>query len=459
MTQASTTQPGGAAPDADDVAQEEGDVREVTRPLTAFVISIVFHAAILGILATITWVVVHQSDTEVVLNLGDGTGAGPGGGGGGGGSGDGTQGAAGAGAGNSAPKGAENVVAASAENAVPVPTPFADGAGAAALAAPTMPDGLTNASASAIDPALMAFGGGGMTTGLGGAGHGSGIGSGSGSGSGPGSGSGVGGGNGSGTGPGNGAGVGPGFGGVLDEMRTKGLDVVFVIDATASMLPYIEQSKQRLRQVVTVVNALVSGAKPAEGVTGKSGVRFGIVAFKDYGDEYGPEATRSLPLTTDIAKLQKAIDEIAAGGGADEPEPHNEALKAARSSTMGWSRTRKNVIVMITDAPCHSLTREQAMQEARAFAKGLSGQINVIDVGGVVQVKGEGAASTQPALTRARSGVLADLQGIAREGGGSAFLLQDDQAFWRHLIVSIFGQRFEQDVQQIIDTYVKPTAK
>jgi hypothetical protein len=456
MTQAST-QPSPTP----DVAEDEGDLREVTRPLTAFVISLVFHAALLGILATITWAVVHQSETEVVLNLGDGSGGpGPGGGGGGGGSGDGTQGAAGAGAGNSAPKGTENVVAASADNAVPVPTPFADGAGAtAALAAPTLPDGALNASASAIDPALMAFGGGGTTTGLGGAGHGTGIGSGTGAGSGAGSGSGVGGGSGSGTGPGNGAGVGPGFGGVLDEMRTKGLDVVFVIDATASMLPYIEQSKQRLRQVVTVVNALVAGAKPNEGVTGKSGVRFGIVAFKDYGDEYGPEATKSLPLTTDIAKLQKAIDDIAAGGGADEPEPHNEALKAARSSAMGWSRTRKNVIVMITDAPCHSLTREQAMQEARAFAKGLSGQINVIDVGGVVQVKVEGAASTQPAPTRARTGVLADLQGIAREGGGSAFLLQDDQAFWRHLIVSIFGQRFEQDVQQIIDTYVKPAQK
>jgi hypothetical protein len=98
-----------------------------------------------------------------------------------------------------------------------------------------------------------------------------------------------------------------------------------------------------------------------------------------------------------------------------------------------------------------------AMQEARTFAKALNGQINVIDVGGVVSVSD--GATTQPAPTRARTGVLADLQGIAREGGGSAFLLQDDTAFWRHLIVSIFGQRFEQDIQQIIDTYVKPAPK
>jgi len=192
-------------------------------------------------------------------------------------------------------------------------------------------------------------------------------------------------------------------------------------------------------------------------VTGKSGIRFGIVAFKDYGDEYGIEATRSLPLTTDIAKLQKALDDVAAGGGGDIPEPLNEALKAATSSKMGWSRQRKSVIVMVTDAPCHSLTRDMAIQEARGFAKQIGGQINVIDVGGVIP--SSGATTQQGSQTQARTGVLADLQGIAREGGGFAFLLADEQAFWRHLIVSIFGQRFEQDIQQIIDTYVKQPPK
>ncbi|MGB7160716.1 MAG: vWA domain-containing protein, partial [Tepidisphaeraceae bacterium] len=289
-----------------------------------------------------------------------------------------------------------------------------------------------------------------------------GIGSGAGSGTGPGTGSGVGGGSGSGTGPGTGSGSGPGLGGVLDEMKTKGLDVVFILDASASMLPYIEQSKKRLHQIVAVVNSLVHGAKVTEGVTGKSGIRFGIVAFKDYGDEYGIEATRALPLTADIAKLKSAIDEISAGGGGDIPEPLHDALRAATAKSIGWSRQRKSVIVMVTDAPCHGLGRQMAMEEARAFAKQIGGQINVIDVGGVIETNVAGTATTtQPAAVQrqARTGILPDLQAIAREGGGSAFLLQDDQAFWRHLIVSIFGQRFEQDIQQIIDTYVTQPPK
>jgi hypothetical protein len=83
----------------------------------------------------------------------------------------------------------------------------------------------------------------------------------------------------------------------------------------------------------------------------------------------------------------------------------------------------------------------------------------VIDVGGVVTVT-VGGSTTQPTqATKARTGILSDLQGIAREGGGSAFLLDDEQAFWRHLIVQIFGQRYEQDIQQIIDTYVRNAPK
>ena len=436
-----------------DFGSERGRRRTVRESVVSFLISLAFHAAILAVMAAVTWVVVREGEPEILLQLGDGSGGPGGAGGGGGGSGGGSEGAAEAGAGNVADQGAADETSGAQPVPVPVPSPMSDNA---AIAAPA-PQGLNVTSAS-IDPALLAFGGGGNTQNLGGLGSGGGNGEGAGSGSGPGSGSGVGGGSGSGTGPGTGSGVGPGLGGVLDEMRTKGLDVVFVIDASASMLPYIEQSKTRLRQIVSVVSSLVAGAKVTDAVAGKSGIRFGIVAFKDYGDEYGIEATRSLPLTTDIAKLQKALDDVAAGGGGDIPEPLNEALKAATSSKMGWSRQRKSVIVMVTDAPCHSLTREMAIQEARGFARQIGGQINVLDVGGVVP--SSGAATTQQSpQTQARTGVLADLQGIAREGGGSAFLLSDEQAFWRHLIVSIFGQRFEQDIQQIIDTYVKHPPK
>ena len=54
-----------------------------------------------------------------------------------------------------------------------------------------------------------------------------------------------------------------------------------------------------------------------------------------------------------------------------------------------------------------------------------------------------------------REMVQPDLQIIAQKGKGSAFLLQDADAFWRHLIVSVFDQRFQADIETIIEQYVR----
>jgi Mg-chelatase subunit ChlD len=231
---------------------------------------------------------------------------------------------------------------------------------------------------------------------------------------------------------------------VLKDIRSKGLDVCFVIDATESMGPYIEQSKKRFADVVSIVTKLVGEGAAQNAATRIAPIRFGLVAFKDYGDDYGVEATRQLPLTGDTKKLQAAFDEVVAGGGGDVPEPIDQALRTALGNRMGWNRRRHNVIILVTDAPVHGTGRESAFQLASAFAKQLDGELNVIDVGGNVGGK------------RVRNTVLPDLNRIAENGHGSAFLLADDQAFWRHLIVSIFGQRYENDVQAIVDQYATP---
>ena len=233
------------------------------------------------------------------------------------------------------------------------------------------------------------------------------------------------------------AGTSSGFQKVIGGMRTQGLDIVLVIDATNSMAPYIEQAKARLRQIVGVVNGLV-GVDP----TGrrKSNVRFGIVAYKDYGDDYGLDATQSLPLTDEMEKVYPFIDRIRAGGGGDEPEPIHDALRAAADPSMGWRRGRRAVLVLVADAPVHALGRAEALERAGDFSKRLRGTINIVDVGGAGQAA-------------ARTSVLDDLNRIADAGGGSAFLLKEEQQFWKHLIISIFGHQFEQDVQTIVEKY------
>jgi Mg-chelatase subunit ChlD len=229
-------------------------------------------------------------------------------------------------------------------------------------------------------------------------------------------------------GGGLGRGVGA-FGREIGGLRKTGLDVVLVLDATDSMTPYIEQAKKRLQQVVDVVTHLVPDA------------RFGVVAYKDYGDDW-PNAVKAMKLTDDRKAVRKFIADVVAGGGGDEPEPIHEALAVAvDAKKIGWLRGRKWVVILVGDSSVHSSGRRPAFDLARRF-KSLRGTINVIDVGGT----GEQGAQ--------RRSVKPDLAQIAQEGGGSGFLLRDREAFWRHLIVSVFGQRYEQDVGAIIKTLV-----
>ncbi len=238
------------------------------------------------------------------------------------------------------------------------------------------------------------------------------------------------------TAPGGGVGIGlldgtsAGFGKHIGQLRGIGLDVVFVLDATDSMTPYIEQAKVRLHQILDVVTGLVPNA------------RFGIVAYKDYGDDYGPEAVKSVAIGDDVAAIREFIDTTTAGGGADIPEPIHEGIRVAADDEMQWNRRRRRIIILVGDSPCHPSGRNEVFARAAAFSKA-GGTINVIDVGGT-GAKGIQRTSIQPDLGR-----------IAKEGGGEAFLLTDADAFWRHLIVSVFGRRFEQDVTVIIKKLVK----
>ena len=237
-----------------------------------------------------------------------------------------------------------------------------------------------------------------------------------------------------GTGPGTGLlpGTSPGFGEAIIGYRKKGLDVVLVLDATDSMSPYIEQGKKRLKEVVDVVTYLVPKA------------RFGVVAYKDYGDDYTPKAVKVLKITGDYQAIHKFISEITAGGGADEPEPIDEALAAATDrATMAWRGTAKRVIILVGDSSIHPSGRKKAFRHAAEFARGGRGVINVIDVGGA---GGQRDAREDPKP---------DLAQIAESGGGKAFLLRDRSDFWRHLIVSVFGRRYEQDVNTIIEMVTK----
>ncbi len=154
-----------------------------------------------------------------------------------------------------------------------------------------------------------------------------------------------------------------------------GLDIVFVFDTTGSMGEEIE----RLKKTIELIYLNLSS------IQGKPLVRFGMVLYKDRGDEY---ITKVVPLTANLNEFEAALNEVEADGGGDLEEDLQSALYDTLHRIQ-WSNTAIRMGFIITDAPPHldygqSFTYVNAMKSARE--KG----IKLFSVGtGGLDIKGE----------------------------------------------------------------------
>jgi hypothetical protein len=119
------------------------------------------------------------------------------------------------------------------------------------------------------------------------------------------------------------------------------LDVLFVIDTTGSMADEIQVVKDKVREMV----AKIASGKPTPRA------RFGLVLYRDRGDDY---VTRTTNLTEEIDDFVKAVNEIEANGGGDYPESVVEALHVAIHN-VNWDPAPDvdKTIFLILDAPPH----------------------------------------------------------------------------------------------------------
>lgn len=143
------------------------------------------------------------------------------------------------------------------------------------------------------------------------------------------------------------------------------IDVVFAIDATGSMADEIDVVKEHVRSMM----ARIRSGQPAPRV------RFGLVAYRDHGDEY---VTRVSPLTEDVDRVQAAVRQLVADGGGDTPEAVAEALHAAVHE-FSWDPQAARLVFLIGDASPHQgtpfLAEVQAarQQGIKVHALGCSG--------------------------------------------------------------------------------------
>lgn len=154
-----------------------------------------------------------------------------------------------------------------------------------------------------------------------------------------------------------------------------GLDIVFVFDTTGSMGEEIE----RLKRTIELIYLNLSS------IQGKPLVRFGMVLYKDRGDEY---VTKVVPLTANLNEFQSALSEVEAEGGGDLEEDLQSALYDTLHRIQ-WGSNAIRMGFIITDAPPHldygqSYTYVHAVRSARE--KG----IKLFSVGtGGLDIRGE----------------------------------------------------------------------
>ena len=119
------------------------------------------------------------------------------------------------------------------------------------------------------------------------------------------------------------------------------VDIVFVMDVTESMQPYIDAVKQN---VIAFANDLQANSRD---------YRLGLVTFEDYVVSKYPDCNCAYrnTMTSDVKQFTDWVGGLHAGGGGDIPEDQLDAL--AYASTFPFRPEAEGIIIIITDAPPH----------------------------------------------------------------------------------------------------------
>jgi hypothetical protein len=119
------------------------------------------------------------------------------------------------------------------------------------------------------------------------------------------------------------------------------VDLVFVMDVTESMQPYIDTIKQNM---VNFAHDLASNNRD---------YRLGLVTFEDYVVSKYPDCNcpYQKTMTSDVNQFINWVGTLHASGGGDIPEDQLDAL--AYAASFPFRPQAQGIIIIITDAPPH----------------------------------------------------------------------------------------------------------
>lgn len=136
------------------------------------------------------------------------------------------------------------------------------------------------------------------------------------------------------------------------------LDLVFVVDTTASMGPALSELAASMRAVVRILERLVPS------------VRVGIAAYSDSDTGLPPPPSLRLTPTDEagLARVVPFIETLSASVIGSRSVDEDMHLGVEAALRMPFRASARQALVIVADAPPHDWARAQVLSRTRAFA-------------------------------------------------------------------------------------------
>ncbi|GAA1915940.1 hypothetical protein GCM10009737_16730 [Nocardioides lentus] len=144
------------------------------------------------------------------------------------------------------------------------------------------------------------------------------------------------------------------------EPVRRDVEIMFAIDSTGSMGPYIDDAVDSARDMTARVLVISPGSA------------VGVVEFRDHGDDFVARTVQGL--TRDVDAVEDALSSLDPDQGGDEPEAVYSGIYEAAAAS--WSPGSSRSIAVIGDAPAHDpedvtgYTWQTTVERLRAVATG-----------------------------------------------------------------------------------------